>query len=522
MSKRKRKDLYFNKPPKKRNTLSYKIKNELTQIIHEETIVILLYQISNIEFGFKCTEFFKTHQKDSYNLLFNNNNLKYKMKSQTYQFFLKECLNNRKNKFNDLKKIVNKYFITEFENARIPKLKRDIINWLISKICDIEYNQSKRNTELSNINEISINFKFFNIIIPVEIMSIIFEFVKKTFDSFKSIGLVNTSWYILFLKKWKYININYDNLRAIPILVLTSVKRAKLNYSISVTDIVYLFKKIGFKNLNTLVLSKVKKRFFDTLLKRKIVLQINKLVIEDINPCKKKININPYTFPKLKSLTLPTFCEQKFDCVKIFKKINILKIIKQKYCNEVRLTNTKIPTILNKLVNIHTIDLDNLYISKSDWINIFGKIKKLRTLKTHITTFFDCINYFFSNDLFVDIETIVLRIFLNISKYYIRYLKNLSNIKNLTNIKLVILLNEYHILYDNGYNISLDIKNIFQILNKKFKKIFIKLTYNNISRDNYNVVKRRETLIKDDIKKYKQLYFSNMTNLCISFKYLIK
>jgi hypothetical protein len=390
-------------------------------------------------------------------------------------------------KQNISKKIIEK-LLTPFiiKDESLPKLYSHQRNLLICKLYGIEYGPYKRNIENENLKNLNFNqvfIKLKNILIPHDIVIIIFSYFKKDKKFLNNIGVINEEFYLICLKSWTHIYVNGINLYKIPIIVLQYCTKIRIDpKQMYVEDINYFHQNTH--NYKTLIITNISIQYRN-------ILFFKHLNIKKPN-CKKidianlySIHLKSELFPNVKTL--------------IFKKIfNSVTKKKIPYKMEedtkkflINLDNIKINGILKTYNRITYTNICNLYIPK----NLPKTLTKL-CISPEIFIF----NIDIRGNIFIETDfwTILSKIFnLRRLKFYISLIyfemvmkelgKHQYLFRHLTSIDIKILKVFNRIFSSNTIFFGeLDLKDILpSIDNTKFE--IIKLIFSNISNINNKI-----------------------------------
>lgn len=227
--------------------------------------------------------------------------------------------------FDNIEDLYQRYY----GELKFPYLKNFYVDIMAYKLVDDVAPVERRMLEIELLKEIDEEeyrfFKLNNIVIPKEILLIIFSFLKKSKHFLD--GCINSKWQLLSLRSFDFVYIDQENMFKIPIPVLRNVKKTTISCSRSMNSFQYILSNI--KTTRKLVLCcyafgclQVMNRF--------VLSNIQHLSIRNIY---NDIIISEKNLPNLKELTIIRK-DGNFENIiekPIFKK---LKSIKFKQCND--------------------------------------------------------------------------------------------------------------------------------------------------------------------------------------------
>ncbi len=146
----------------------------------------------------------------------------------------------------DIGNLVKPYLL---EGEKPPGLYERQIDFIITKARGRQTNNYKRFCERSNLKNIKQDDRqtftsICNVNIPFDIMMVIFGYIGKNMKNLNNISLINSHFYIMFLKSWNALFITKKNLLSIPTVVLNSSRKILLCGNFFVDDYVYMSKNI--------------------------------------------------------------------------------------------------------------------------------------------------------------------------------------------------------------------------------------------------------------------------------------
>ena len=112
-------------------------------------------------------------------------------------------------------------FIRKYSNEKIPKYYDHQVHLLICLLLNVETNQIKRKIEEENMKNLEQIFvTMCKIIVPEEVMIIIFRFIPKNKRVFEDIVLVCSNFYLLYLKTCEKISVYKQTIMEYPLIVI--------------------------------------------------------------------------------------------------------------------------------------------------------------------------------------------------------------------------------------------------------------------------------------------------------------
>lgn len=273
------------------------------------------------------------------------------------------------------------------DGEQFPTELRKRVEFVISKLNDVETDSMKRQIETENMSGMSPDEQIFvrlcNILIPSDIMFIIFEYVEKNQENLNSISLLGVNFYVLFLKAWDKIRVGRMNMLKIPTIVMKSCRNVVIDNNIMIkSDIKYIMETINPRKLS---LNNSADLVFENMSKSMVRCSTIHVTFLD----NRMDDVNPVCFPNLRKLSV--------ECSRDFKRYggnrnmhqNIQGLIKK--LRTIKLASSgpqywkMIPNWIKYATNVNRINIslgENLELQEFDDIFVkLGDVKTLDTLK---------------------------------------------------------------------------------------------------------------------------------------------